>query len=179
MDIVPFYKKTNTEWSLTDYDLSVVYYKILEQNLLKKLFYDGSVLRTKDFINKMKEPGVRLFLGFYEGEIAMLSFLTTFDQKTAQGHFTSLKINAGIDIVKEGTDFVNQLLNMKKEDNYYFDTFYGIVPVTNKLAIRFAVRCGMTKACVIPKFCFNYFEQKPVDGQILYIVRGENDENIQ
>ena len=179
MDIIPFYKKTNTEWSLTNYDLSVIYYKILEQGLLKRLFYDGSALSTEAFIAKMKDPGVKLFLGFHKGEIALLSFLTTFDQKTAQGHFTSLKINAEINIVKEGKYFVNQLLNMKREDTYYFDTFYGIVPVTNRAAIRFAERCGMSKGCVIPKFCFNYFEQKSVDGQILYIVRGENDENIQ
>ena len=179
MEIIPFYKKTNTEWSLTNYDLSIIYYKILEQRLLKTLFYDGSILSTQAFIDKMKDPGVRLFLGFHEGEIALLSFLTTFDQRTAQGHFTSLKIKSEIDIVKEGKYFVNQLLNMKREDTYYFDTFYGIVPVTNKLAIRFSERCGMTKAGIIPKFCFNYFEQKSVDGQILYIVRGENDENIQ
>jgi len=177
---VPFYQKDDWTWSLSDMDLTVLFNKIVDQHALKVFFYDGAIRDAVDFINYVKNPQNRLFLGFKDGELFMITVLNTITQRRAQGHFCSVRSDKKIDLKTAGREMLIDILSIANKDGVpYFDVFYGIVPTTNKLAIRFAQMCGMKKGCVIPKFCFNYFEQKITDGQILYIVREEQDEDLQ
>lgn len=144
-----------------------VWERLEADRLLESLFYDGSVNSWPDFANEILRPGSLPFVVFRDGEIAAFSWLNNITSRMARTHFAILKNFHGRSCHMElGRHLYSHILTRKDGDGYLFDCLCGITPVTHKLAIKAAARCGWKICGEISEACYIAASKRSVAGVI-------------
>lgn len=164
------YNTVDGNWNVSDEFMESLYNRLCIEGKESSVFYDGSIKNKEEFINYFKSSGVVLYLVLSKVDIVGMAWLTSFDQRTAQVHFSAFN-GAGKGVVRAGTFTINKLVNLKDSNGYLFDSLYGIMSMNNEVGRKYVKKCGMVGVGVIPNFCFNYWTQRSEDGEILYINR--------
>lgn len=144
------------------------------ENLVDKVFPGGSIKTSDEFLRVMKYGQCRLFLIFCESEIAGITWLTEFKQRSAVAHFCSFKRAQGEKTWLIAKKVLNELLYMKDSKGYIFDVLLGMIPSNNEIAVKFAQKYGMNIAAEIPNAIWDDKRQKSITGVMLYSIREES-----
>jgi hypothetical protein len=143
------------------------------EDLVERVFYDGSVTTSEDFLQMMKQGMNRLFVIVIEGQAAGLCWLNNFGARRAEFHFCFFNNLRGIDAVEIGKAVVTELLYMEDgAGNPIFDVLFGMTEVENKPARAWCENMGFEYMGVIPSILYNAGQKKSVPGDFWYVERG-------
>lgn len=152
--------------------LGLVYRRIVREESVYKIFYDGSVKNTHDFKKFAQDKENELFFVKYKGRDAGFFWLNRFRQKTAFITYCLYKEFWGKDalaISKLCIEFIFERKNSFGE--HLVDVILGLTPANNKLAIKFLLKNDMTIMGRLPGALRDAHENITVDGVFSYICR--------
>ena len=162
--ISPCGQGSGPHW-FTDKYIAQVYRRIVSEETVYKVFYDGSVANTNDFIKFMRNKDNEIYFVEYDGKEAGFFWLTRFIQKSAFINYCFYKNFWGIKTLTVSQLCIDYLFNKKDENGQFtFDVLLGLTPTSNKLAIKFLLKNGMTVLGKIPGLLYNYTEDTTTDG---------------
>lgn len=171
LDIIPFHEKNGGRNFSNDY-LSQTFRRIVREETMKKLFYDGSVRNTTDFIKFFRDGEKEIFFVEYDGKEVGFFWLNKFRHKSAFINYCFYKEFWGekaLEISKQTIDFAFSRKN--SEGEHLTDVLLGLTPANNKLAIQFLLKNGMTVSGKVPGFLYDAIEEITVDGIFSYLQR--------
>lgn len=130
---------------------SVFYEELRQQNLLKKVFYDGCVQSLEDFykfLTRMKN----VFFVIEENKLVGFFYLVDEGGKTASIHFCIFKKFWGSKGMKIGADVIRWIFAKKMEDgSRRIEILEGLTPVTLKNALVYLEKIGFRKVGIKEK----------------------------
>jgi hypothetical protein len=149
IDLLPYVNQVG-EYNMPDSFLAQAYRRTVIEKSIHKVFYDGSIQSSKEFIDYFKQERIELFFVYYRDEEVGFFWLSPFVKKSAFITYCIYK------------NFLRQSLLISQacirgifalEDEHgdkRLDTLLGITPADNKLALRFLTKIGMTVVGKIP-----------------------------
>lgn len=117
----------------------------------------------------------RFLFIFNNDKPGAMVWLNNIHNKTANIHVLGMTSSYGRDMVKLCRIGIGYLFSLCKQINSLgdtqplYDTFVGRIAASNHLAVRLAVRCGMSGCGVIPRYAMNYVTGELSDAALLYI----------
>jgi hypothetical protein len=174
LSIVPFYDKDGTS-SFSDTFLAQVFRRIVREESVSKIFYDGSIQNSAEFIRFAKNRENEIFFVGYDGRDAGFFWLNRFRRKAAFITYCLYKDfwgDEGLLISRKCIDF----LFARKDDHgeHRLDVLLGLTPANNKLAIKFLLKNGMTVSGKVPGLLYDAGAEAPADGIFSYIQRNKS-----
>ena len=149
----------------TDKYLAQVYRRIVSEETVYRVFYDGSVRNTNDFIEFIRNKKNEIYFVEYDGIEAGFFWLTRFRHKSAFINYCFYKNFWGSKAFTVSQLCIDYIFNRKdKYGQFTLDVLLGLTPANNKLAIKFLLKNGMTVLGKIPGILYNYTEDTPMDG---------------
>jgi len=148
--------------------LSILFYyynKLVEDNLLKKLFYDGTITTWDDFRLFFLDKYIISYI-IYSIElarpIAHIHF-TSFEGYSARVHFSVLKEFHGTGVDKLAIEVFSKFFSEKKrvDGTPIATSLIGVTPTSNRLAIRTLKLSGFQPQFVVPQACFQAYARTP------------------
>ena len=89
---------------------------------------------------------------------------------TADVHVLGMTSSYGRDMVKLCRIAIGHLFSLCSQINTpLYHTLIGKVATSNKLAIRLAIRCGMTVVGTVPNYALDHTTYKLIDATLLYL----------
>lgn len=147
--VIP-YAKTGDQYNLPDDVLAGVWRKLFEQNLLKTLFYDGSVADVDAFIQMMKRPSNLPCLA-YDGELLGIAWLNDIAKNRALAHFCFFKEAWGRKSLKSGKKIIDYWFDLNDQNGEpIFKVLIGNTPTFNRQALKFISKLGFDIIGEIP-----------------------------
>ena len=74
---------------------------------------------------------------------------------------------------------ISNLIHMQNSNhNYLLDVLIGLVPITNRRAISFAIKCGANADTVVPHALYNIHTKESVDAVLIYYTRELSDNQL-
>jgi hypothetical protein len=175
--LVPYFH-TGEDYNMSDSYLSQAYRRTVIEKAIHKIFYDGTIKNTNDFISFFKQEDIELFFVYYKGEEAGFLWLSPFVQKSAFITYCLYK-NFLRESLVISQACINGIFSRKnKDDEAIFDTLLGLTPASNKLALKFLRKNGMEVVGKIPGLIFDNAKNKSIDGIISYLSRSQKKKNI-
>lgn len=171
VEIISFHENSNS-LKFSDKYIAQIYRRIVREDTVNKVFYDGSVRNSADFIDFFRDKTIELFLVEYDGKETGFFWLNTFAQKSAFVTYCFYKAFWGekaLEISKSCIKFIFSRKNSHGE--HLYDVLLGLTPANNKLAIKFLLKNGMTVLGRVPGFIYDAIEDIKVDGIFSYIQR--------
>ena len=169
LQIIPFYEK-NGDQNFSDTYLAQVYRRIVREDTVKKVFYDGSARNTTDFIRFVTNPENEIYFVKFKGREAGFFWLNKFRQKAYFINYCFYREFRGrkeaLDVSQRVIDFVFNLAD--GAGGHRIDVLLGLTPADNKLAVKFLVKNGMTILGKVPGFIYDVRKEKAVDGVFSY-----------
>lgn len=166
------------EWdgirNFSDSYIKHLFERMQSEGLSQRVFSDGSIKTSDEFLRAMKYGQCRLFLIFCDSEIAGSTWLTEFKRRSAVAHFCFFKRVAGEKTWIIAKKVLNELLYMKDAKGYILDVLLGMIPSNNEIAVQFAQKYGMIVAAEIPNAVWDDKLQKSISGVMVYGIREEN-----
>jgi len=154
---------------LTDECIAQIYRRIVSEETVYRVFYDGSVRDTNDFIKFIRDKNNEIYFVEYDGKEAGFFWLTRFIQKSAFINYCFYKNFWGKKTLTVSQLCIDYIFNKKnKYDQFTIDVILGLTPANNKLAIKFLLKNGMTILGKIPGLLYNYTEDTTTDGIISF-----------
>lgn len=161
----PYVCYEDDKFSIPDEMLAEIYRDLVESGRAGIVFYSGGISTQKDFINYLKDPKNH-FVFVVDTEtrqFVFMAWLNSIQGHTAYSHFSGLG-NAPY------RPEMGQLVI-----DYWGSTgvpavLVGVIPETNKTAIKLAMNLGYEKAGIIPELC--ELHNARVGGAILYYLFG-------
>ena len=162
--ISPCSHEPGRHW-FTDEYLAQVYRRIVSEETVHKVFHDGSVKNTNDFIKFIRNKDNEIYFVEYDGKEAGFFWLTRFLQKSAFIGYCFYKNFWGRKTLTVSQLCIDYIFNKKDEyEQFALDVLLGLTPANNKLAIKFLLKNGMTVLGKIPGILYNYTENAATDG---------------
>lgn len=175
--LVP-YLHTGEDYNMPDSYLSQVYRRTVIEKTIHKIFYDGTINNTKDFISFFKQEHIELIFVYYRGEEAGFFWLSPFVRKSAFITYCLYK-NFLRESLMISQACINGIFSRKnKDDEALFDTLLGLTPASNKLALKFLKKNGMEVVGKIPGLISDNARDKSIDGVISYLPRSQKKKNF-
>lgn len=144
LSIMPFYNKGGAA-NFADNSLAQIFRRIVREESVAKIFYDGSVRNSADFIRFVRNRENEIFFVSYEGREAGFFWLNRFRRKAAFITYCLYKNFWGADaflISRECIEFI--FARKDGHGEYLIDVLLGLTPANNKLAVKFLLKNGMT-----------------------------------
>jgi len=164
--------------SFSDSEIAELYDRMEKDGSAEAVFYDRSVQNRSGFVALMRSPGTYLYVIIAEDVVGVtdmigIVWLNRVERKRAFMHFCPFSNVWGEKSVEMGKETVRRLINMKAgKGEYLFDVFYGIVPVANARAIKYAEACGGKVICSLPCGSWNGAEKANEPGVFIQYLRG-------
>ena len=160
--------------TFTDSFIRGLFERMSEEKLVERVFYDGTVTTSDQFLQMMKHGINRLFVIEFKEEIAGLCWLNNFSTRRAEFHFCFFSNLRGLDAVTVGRDVVCDLLYMEDAaGNPVFDLLFGMTEVDNKPARFWCKGMEFGYMGVLPSAVWNAGLQKSVPAHFWYTERGK------
>ena len=173
IEIITMYEKKGRP-NFSDSFLGQVFRRIVREESVYKLFYDGSVRNTRDFRIFMRNPDNEIFFVKSNGKEVGFFWLNNFRHKSFFINYcfykefwgeTALTIsNICIDHIFERTD---------SDGEFLVEVLLGLTPANNKLAVNFLLQNGMTILGKVPGFLYDSNKDETVDGIFSYRERNK------
>lgn len=159
--------------SMRDSDILNLYYKMEDQDLVDKVFIDGSINNADEFMRIMTDQTKVLFFTLnYKDNIAGVIWLNRQQNHKFQIHFLFFKEWHGtIEIVEMGKAVLDYVLNTINIPNSFVDVVIGYIPVLNRAANMYMHKIGAIKVGIIPNSKYNASKQKSEDAVMYYATR--------
>ncbi len=168
LSITPIYAKDCT-LNYSDEYFAHVYRRLVREETVYKIFYDGSVRNTNDFIKFIRDKKNELFFVEYDGKEVGFFWLTKFREKSAFINYCFYKRFWGEKALHISKSCIGFLFNrIDAYGDHILDVLLGLTPVTNKLAITFLLKNGMKVIGKIPGMLYDFREEKTVDAVFSY-----------
>jgi len=147
--LVP-YVQLEGEWILSDAFMVSVFDKMVEQMLLKKTFWEGSVVDQAQFIGMVKNPNNQVVLFFEDENCVGLAWLSAVTSNYAFAHFCLFREIWGrsVNIGKTCMDYWFSWPD--KDDGPLLDVIVGIMPGFNTWAHKYVEKLGWIRLGIIP-----------------------------
>ena len=166
--------------SFSDSEIAELYDRMEKDGTAEMVFYDRGVQSRTGFVALMRRPGTYLYIVVprsAEGvtEPLAIVWLTQVESKRAYMHFCLFSNAWGESSVEIGKATVVRLINMKDgKDQYLFDVFYGITPMVNTDAIRYAEFCGGKVVFSLPCGVWNGAKKANETGIFIQYLREQD-----
>ncbi|OIP45315.1 MAG: hypothetical protein COZ12_03240 [Deltaproteobacteria bacterium CG_4_10_14_3_um_filter_60_8] len=167
-DILPF-RTEGGEPTFSDTHLAQVFRRLVREETLAKVFYDGAIVNTTDFINFFHNQENEIFFVQEKSREVGFFWLNRFRHKSAfitycfyrdfRGRHTLGISRATLDFLFSRTDHYGEHLT---------DVLLGLTPADNKLAVKFLLKNNMTILGRVPGFLYDHRQGKSVDGILSY-----------
>jgi len=157
-----------------DSEIKTFYDRMVRDGVAPIVFHAGDVRSPSEFLQKMKSPGVSLYIVFLNnGTIAGIIWLTHFEGKSCRVHFTSFSEVWNEDTALIGREAIRQVLHMPDSSDvgYLFDVLIGLIPSRNVRAIKWLKKVGLQVSGEIPNSLWDAEEKKSISGTLLYLTR--------
>lgn len=174
LSIMPLYGKDGTP-NFSDSSLTQVFRRIVREGSVAKIFYDGSVRNSADFIRFARTRENELFFVAYDGRDAGFFWLTRFRHKAAFITYCLYKEfwgDEGLLISRECLEFI--FTRKDGHGEHLFEILLGLTPANNKLAVKFLLKNGMSVLGKVPGLLYDASAEAPVDGIFSYIQRNKS-----
>jgi hypothetical protein len=172
MKIEP-YIKINNEWTIPESDMQILFHKMKEFGLVKKVWSEGLVKNEEEFVAYFQYKQNHMVALFNDDNaILAINWINGVNRNSAFLHFCLMPEVWGSDSYKIGDAFIRYWFNFKdKTDKPMFDVLLGKIPVTNKTAIRFMKKSGMKVIGEVPKLSWDYYRNEFVGAVLAYAER--------
>lgn len=121
-----------------------------------QMFRDRSIADGPAFLRMAKAQGTAFHVAYVRGQVAGCVWLTHFHDRLAQVHFFIFREFWGQDASGLGQHCLRELIHKRCNDGeYWLDMLLGLTPADNRLAVRFAKKCGWKQLCELPYGTFN------------------------
>jgi L-amino acid N-acyltransferase YncA len=148
--VIPYADTGGNVYNLPDNVIIGVYRKIVEQNLLDKVFYDGSIKTVEQFLAMMKLKSNLPVLA-YNGELLGLAWLNDIAKDRALAHFVMFKEAWGKHTKEVGNKILDYYFSMENDQGEnIFKVLIGNTPAWNKAALRYIKQLGFSVIGEIP-----------------------------
>ena len=167
--LVP-YVELGGEWILSDVFLDSVFDKLVEQDLLKITFWEGSVTDQSHFVRLARSPNNHMVFFFDDTETVVgFAWLSSVTSNYAFAHFCMFKEVWG------RAEWIGQIgmdywFSWPGDNGFLLDVIIGIMPGFNHRAHKYVENLGWTRLGVIPGM-FRDLERNREDAVIYYISR--------
>lgn len=163
--IVPYVLRDGVP-TLRDSSIMGLFDRVVEEDLLRVTFPDGSVGDRERFLTFMKSPGVLLDLYCVGREVMGFSWLVGKHHRVAWGHFCFFRAAWGGHARRLGVLGLRSLLHAKgAEGEYLLNLILGPVPKANRFAAAAVEAVGGRLAAELPYGAWNAAEGS--DGPLL------------
>ena len=163
--------------SLKDFDLYEIWDRLLGSGTAKTLFYDGSVNTHHEFRDFMRQDGNQMFAAYFDGKPAGVVWMNDMHAHNARVHGAYYRETWG----RKGEELPKSIMLGRYTmatllRSFPFDVLYGTIPVWNKTAIKFSVRCGAKPVGVVPHGAWMADKGESVDAMMLATTRESTEE---
>lgn len=165
------YVEVNGTRTITDEKIRTMFLTMLWQNLVKKVFSDGSVTKGEEFLAIMKSPANYPVFVRIGNELYGFMWLNNVMDNHACAHICFLREIWGEKAVEAAKKILDYWFSFSIKDSKIFDVLIGYIPVTNQVAIRFAKSIGFVQVGEIPFLCFDAESKKNVSAMLTYKIR--------
>lgn len=168
VEIIPMYEK-NGRSNFSDEILGQVFRRIVREEIVYKLFYDGSVRNTRDFRQFMRNSDNEIFFVKCNGKEVGFFWLNNFRQKSFFINYCVYKEFRGDKALTISNICIAHIFKRTNSDGEFLvDVLLGLTPANNKLAVNFLLQNGMTILGKVPGFLYDSIEDDTVDGIFSY-----------
>jgi len=160
--------------TFTDSFIRGLFERMEKEDLVHRVFYDGTVSTPDQFLLTMKHGMNRLFVVEFGGEIAGFCWLNNFTLRTAEFHFCFFENLRGQDAVDVGKSIISAMLAMEDgRGNPLFDLLFGMTAVDNTPARFWCKAMGFGYLGMLPSAAWNAELQQSVAAHYWYAERGK------
>jgi len=131
----------------TDLELKDIWGYLVAYNLVDTIFCSDKIAQFDEFTEMLVDSLV--FSVRYNGDLAAMVWLNTFENKTARMHFLLLPPSRRV-LIDGGREVVKRLLDWNG-----MHTLYGFVPEWNKGAIKYYRKLGFRDFCEMPDLAYD------------------------
>lgn len=132
-------------------DLEALWFRLVDDGLLRHVFHDGSVTDAEGFIAFAGETGRAFYAVYADGDPAALFWLDGRAGRSARIHFAVLRGFFGSPARIIGFYVTDWLMSVTGSDGLpLLDVLVGVTPKTNRAAVRFIRDLGFTVLGEIP-----------------------------
>ena len=173
LNIIPMYEENGSP-NFSDILLAQLFRRIVREDTLDKIFYDGSIRNTNDFIQFFRNSEHEIYFVEYKGKEVGFFWLNSFKHKSAFINYCFYKEFWGDKALKISRLTIEFIFQRKDQhDEHLVDVLLGLTPASNKLAIKFLLKNGMTTIGKIPGLLYDASTGAIVDGILSYKQRQE------
>ncbi len=173
-EVVPFRSEDGTP-NLSDTHLAQVFRRLVREETLNRVFYDGSIGNTTDFIDFFHNQENEIFFGRAGGQEAGFFWLNRFRHRSyfiTYCFYREFWGRQALAISRATLDYLFSRTDVHGE--HRIETLLGLTPASNKLAVKFMLRNNMTIVGRVPGFLFDRHLGRRVDGILSYCQRQDD-----
>lgn len=166
MKLKPYsYLSIQEQWSLTGDQVMEFYDKLVQDNILKDIFYQGPKASREEFLLYLQSPSNLPVFVEIDFELVALGWLNNLNKNYAVGHFCMLKKVWGKHSLDIGKLILTYWFSLSEDkETPIYDVLLGVTPRSNEKALNFITKLGFTLNGSFPHLC------KPLgDGIISYM----------
>ena len=174
LSIIPFYDNDATA-NFSDTSLAQAFRRIVREESVTKIFYDGSVRNSADFIRFVRNRENELFFVSHDNREAGFFWLNRFRGKATFITYCLYKDFWGDEALLISRKCIEFLFARKdSHGEHLIDVLLGLTPATNKLAVKFLLKNGMTVLGKVPGLLYDASAEATVEGIFSYIQRNKS-----
>lgn len=168
IEVIPMYEK-NGQSNFSDKILGQVFRRIVREEIVYKLFYDGSVRNTRDFRKFMRNPENEIFFVKFNGREVGFFWLNHFRQKSFFINYCLYREFLGETALTISNICIDYIFKRTNSDgDFLVDVLLGLTPANNQLAVNFLLKNDMTILGKVPGFLYDAIADETVDGVFSY-----------
>jgi hypothetical protein len=173
IEVIPMYEE-NGRSNFSDKILGQVFRRMVREESIYKIFYDGSVRNTRDFRKFMRNPDNEIFFVTFKGKEVGFFWLSNFRQKSFFINYCIYKEFLGETALTISNICIDHILKRTNSDGEFLvDVLLGLTPANNKLAVNFLLKNDMTILGKVPGFLYDSTTGETVDGIFSYRQRNK------
>lgn len=159
------------EYNMPDSYLSKAYRRTVIEKTIHKVFYDGSINNTYDFIKFFKQKHIELTFVDYGKEEAGFFWLSPFVGRSSFITYCLYKNHLQESLLISRACITDIFSRKDSDGRYKIDTLVSLTPANNKLALRFLKKIGMEISGTIPDLVYDDKTHKNIDGILTHLSR--------
>ena len=173
VEVVPMYEESGQS-NFSDKKLGQVFRRIVREESVYKLFYDGSVRNTRDFRKFMRNRDNEIFFVTFRGKEVGFFWLNHFRQKSYFINYCLYREFWGENALTISNICIDHVLKRTDSDGAFLvDVILGLTPANNMLAVNFLLKNEMTILGKVPGFLYDSTTGETVDGIFSYRQRNK------
>jgi len=165
--IIP-YVQLDGIWSLKDSEIGIIFDRMIAENTLKRVFYDGKTTEKSQFLALCKSPDqVGITAWRTEKDPILFSWVNGIVNGRGFIHFCGFKSCSARIIIRAAHAMIKILAGQ-------FDCLVGITPENITEAVHLSKMAGFHVLGTIPSLLYLFYEDRRVGGVISFLEGGRD-----